>query len=231
MAILLYELVGRDRNRPFSPHCWKSAFSLAHKRLEFECVPTTFTAIPEIEGGMSRTVPVIRDGHNVIGDSFAIALYLEEAYPDRPSLFLGEGGKAMARFVERWTQSILAPLLLGVVLMDIHDSLDEEDQAYFRRTREKRFGKRLEEVMLNREGRLDTLSKALEPIRLTLSVQPFLGGERPLFADYIVAGMFQWARVVSTFQVLEDGDSVADWFERCLDLHDSLGRRVSAAAA
>jgi glutathione S-transferase len=231
MAILLYELVGKDRNRPFSPHCWKTAFSLAHKRLEFECVPTTFTAIPEIEGGVSRTVPVIRDGDNVIADSFAIALYLEEAYPERPSLFLGEGGKATARFVERWAGTALAPHLLSAVLMDIHDSLDAPDQAYFRRSREESFGRRLEEMPAGREERLDTLRRKLEPLRAMLSVQPFIGGDQPLFADYIVAGMLQWVRVVSPFRILEDGDSVSNWFERCLDLHDALGRRVSAAAA
>jgi glutathione S-transferase len=231
MTILLYELVGKDRNRPFSPHCWRTAFSLAHKRLEFDCVPTTFTAIPEIEGGVSRTVPVIRDGDNVIADSFAIALYLEEAYPERPSLFLGEGGKATARFVEHWAGRALAPHLLSAVLMDIHDSLDAPDQAYFRRSREERFGRKLEDMPAGREERLDALKRTLEPLRAMLSVQPFIGGDRPLFADYIVAGMLQWVRVVSPFRILEDGDSVSNWFERCLDLHDALGRRVSAAAA
>jgi hypothetical protein len=40
MRILLYELVGSDPRRPFSPHCWKIAMALAHKGLAFECVPT-----------------------------------------------------------------------------------------------------------------------------------------------------------------------------------------------
>ncbi|MGO8352360.1 hypothetical protein ACC790_38260, partial [Rhizobium johnstonii] len=31
--------------------------------------------------------------------SFDIALYLEESYPERPSLFNGEGGKALSRMV------------------------------------------------------------------------------------------------------------------------------------
>ena len=40
MTILLYDLVGNDPMRPFSPHCWKIALSLAHKGLPFESVPT-----------------------------------------------------------------------------------------------------------------------------------------------------------------------------------------------
>ena len=56
-----------------------------------------------------------------------------------------------------------------------------------------------------------------------LTYQPFIGGSTPLFADYIVFGAFQWVRIMSPFQMLGDGDPVADWFERCLDLHGGLG--------
>jgi glutathione S-transferase len=48
MPILLYDLVGKDTARPFSPHCWKVAFALAHKGLDFESVPTAFTEVPLI---------------------------------------------------------------------------------------------------------------------------------------------------------------------------------------
>jgi glutathione S-transferase len=230
MTILLYDLVGKDPGCPFSPHCWKVAFALAHKGLEFESVPVRFTAIGAVEDGVSRTLPVIRDGDKVVADSFAIALYLEETYPDRPSLFLGQGGRATARFVERWAGTALAPHLLRAVLTDIHDRLDTEDQAYFRKTREARFGKKLEEVPIGREERLGALNGTLEPLRAMLSVQPFIGGDGPLFADYIVAGMFQWVRVVSPFRMLEQGDPVTAWFERCLALHEGLGARIPAAA-
>ena len=144
MTILLYDLVGEDAARPFSPHCWKTAMSLAHKGLEFQRVPTPFTSVPSVEGGVSKTIPVIRDGDAVVADSFAIALYLDEAYPDRPTLFGGEGGKAMARFVERWSQLTVHPYLGAAALTDIHARLAPPDQAYFRDSREKRYGKRLE---------------------------------------------------------------------------------------
>jgi len=229
MTILLYDLVGRDPARPFSPHCWKVAFALAHKGLDFDSIPTPFTSVPTVEGGVSRTVPVIRDGARVVSDSFDIALYLEDTYPDRPSLFGGEGGKAMARFVERWSQLTIHPYLGAAALMDIHDCLGTEDRAYFRRSREQRFGKPLEEVGLSREADLARFRDSLEPLRSMLASQPFIGGASPLFADYIVAGAFQWVRVVSRFRPLAQDDPVASWFERCLDLHDGLGRRVAAA--
>ena len=60
---------------------------------------------------------------------------------------------------------------------------------------------------------------------MTLNDAPFLGGEQPLYADYLVFGAFQWARVISPFRVLEAGDRVSAWFERCLDLHGGVGRQ------
>ncbi|PDQ21192.1 beta-aryl ether-cleaving protein [Mesorhizobium sanjuanii] len=230
MTILLYDLVGRDTARPFSPHCWKAAMALAHKGLDISSVPTRFLEVPAVEGGISKTVPVIRDGDRVVADSFAIALYLDEAYPERPTLFAGEGGKAMARFIERWSQLTIHPYVTSAAIMDLHAMQDEANAAYFRTNREQRFGKRLEEVVAARDAGLAAFRAALEPLRSTLAYQPFIGGQSPLFADYIVFGALQWARIATPYRLLDDNDLVAQWFERCLDLHDGLGRKVAAAA-
>lgn len=230
MTILLYDLVGEDPARPFSPHCWKVAISLAHKGLDYRSVPTLFTEVPKVEGGFSKTVPVIRDGDRLVADSFAIALYLEEAYPDRPTLFGGEGSKAMARFIERWSQINIHSYLGSAALGDIYDRLASADRAYFRESREKRYGKTISEVVAERDARKASFLAKLEPMRSTLTYQPFLGGRSPLFADYIVFGAFQWVRVMSAYDVLPAGDPIREWFERCLDLHGGFGRRIAAAA-
>jgi len=230
MSILLYDLVGVDENRPYSPHCWKAAMALAHKGLAFRRVPTRFLDVPNVEGGVSASVPVIRDRENVVADSFAIALYLEETYPEGPSLFRGKGGEAMARFVERWSQTQLHPFLGSAALMDIYRRQDEPNAAYFRQSRQVRYGKPLEDVSADRDAHLEAFRKRLQPLRSMLDYQPFIGGQTPLFADYIVFGALQWVRIMSTYAFLEPGDVVADWFERCLDLHDAMGRQVSAAA-
>lgn len=230
MTILLYDLVGRDAARPFSPHCWKVAMALAHKGLDYRAVPTRFLEVPAIEGGTSKTIPVIRDGDKVIADSFAIALYLEEAYPDRPTLFGGKGGEAHARFVERWSQLTVHPYLGVTALTALHAMQDETNAAYFRQSREARYGKTLEEVSAAREAGLIAFRASLEPLRSMLTYQPWIGGSGPLFADYIVFGAFQWARIATPYRLLDDADPVAEWFGRCLDLHDGLGHRVPAAA-
>ncbi len=62
-----------------------------------------------------------------------------------------------------------------------------------------------------------------------LKFQPFIGGEGPLFADYILFGALQWLRVAAGLAMLASDDPVMAWFERCLDLHESRGRTVTAA--
>ena len=90
MTIKLYDLVSADGRR-FSGNCWRTHLALAHKGLPFETVPTRFTDIPNIGDGSHKTIPMIEDGGKEVCDSWVIANYLEETYPDMPSLF-GEGG-------------------------------------------------------------------------------------------------------------------------------------------
>ena len=100
MTVVMYDLVGRD-DRRFSPHCWRTRMALAHKGLEHEALPTRFIEIPKIEGGQVKTVPALRDSDRLIVDSWAIGQYLEQTYPERPSLFGGAGGEQVTRFVQR----------------------------------------------------------------------------------------------------------------------------------
>ena len=223
----LYDLVGRD-DRRFSPTCWRVKLALAHKGLDFQTVPTPFTRIAEVAGGVSKTVPILaHDGHHV-ADSWAIADYLETTFADRPSLFRGPGGRALAEFVDAWVLATLHQEMVTMVVQDIHDHLLPEDQAYFRYSREQRFGRRLEELQAGREARVEVLRGKLLPLRVTLKRQPYIGGERPLYADYMVLGAFQWARTVSPFKMLADDDPVRDYLDRLLDLHDGLARHGPA---
>ena len=81
--------------------------ALAHKGLAVETVPWGFTEKDRLPQPNAGRVPVIVDGGNVVRDSTAIADYLEEHYADRPTLFGGETGRALARFVQNWTETVL----------------------------------------------------------------------------------------------------------------------------
>jgi glutathione S-transferase len=221
----LFELVGSDAAKPFSPYCWRTRMALAHKGLTAETVPWCFTDKAALAPHKSEKVPVLIDGERTIADSWAIALYLEDAYPDRPSLFGGEGGRAMARMLNWWGDIAVVGGMFPMIAADIVARLAPEDAAYFRTSREARLGGvRLEDAAANRDKDVVRFRKSLDPMRLTLRSQPFLGGAVPNYADYIVFGGFQWARVVSPFRLLAEDDPVFAWRDKLLDAFDGSAR-------
>lgn len=226
MTIRLYDLAGADERCRFSPFCWRTRLALAHKGLEVETIPWRFTDKAKLPETSNGRVPVIVDGDRVVHDSWAIAEYLEDQYPDSPSLFPAGAGRPVALFLNTWADTVLNPAVAKLVVSDITDCLHAEDLPYFRSSREKRFGMPLEQVTADRDAALPGFRKLLEPLRQPLRRVPFLGGEAPAYADMIVFGAFQWARVVSPFELLAADDPVAAWRERMLDLHGGLARAV-----
>ena len=151
MTLKLYELVGSDASRPFSPFCWRTRMALAHKGLAAESIPWRFTEKQAIAPHGSEKVPVLLHGDGAVADSWAIALYLEDKFPDRPSLFCGEGGRAMARMLNWWGDLAIVGGIFPLIIADIPKNLAAVDAEYFRRTREARFNRPLEEIMATRD--------------------------------------------------------------------------------
>jgi glutathione S-transferase len=229
MALRLYDLAGADPNLRFSPYCWRTRLALAHKGLSVETIPWRFTDKDVIAFSRQGRVPVLVDGDTVVSDSWAIAEYLETAYPARPSLFGGASALAMARFVNSWADSIQISGIPRLVVSDIIGHLHEKDKDYFRSSREQRFGMTLEAFGTDRERHVVPFRQSLQPLRSVLAAQPFVGGTAANYADYIVFGGFQWARCVSAFELLEPDDPVAAWRDRLLDAFDGLARRAVRA--
>ncbi|SDB67250.1 Glutathione S-transferase [Belnapia rosea] len=229
MARQLYELCGTDPARRFSPYCWRSRMALAHKGLEAEVVPWRFTEKAALGFSGGDKVPVLVDGARTVTDSWAIAEYLEEAYPEAPNLF--QGTPAAQRFLATWSDAVLLPALAKLIVSDIPALLGPADRAYFIESRERRFGMPLGQVTAEREARLPEFRALLLPLRHLLRFQPFLGGAAPDYGDYCVFGTLMWPRAVSPLPLLEPGDAVHDWQERMLDLHGGLARAAPALAA
>ena len=225
MAIIFYDLAGQD-GRNFSPYCWRTRMALAHKGLDYEHKGTAFTAIRNVGDGHFQTVPIIEDDDRMVMDSSAIADYLEERYPDAPSLYGGEAARALCQFVHSWTNAVVHTGLARLIVRDIYDHICDEDRDYFRASREKIFGMTLEAVQADREDRLDAFRADLYPLRLTVRRQAFLGGERSNYADYIVYGAFKWASTISDFRLLADDDPVFAWYQRCGELFDGMAREA-----
>ena len=228
MGLQLYDLAGGEAERRFSPYCWRTKLALMHKGLPFETIPWRFSEKNVIAFSGQGRVPVLRDGDQVVSNSWTIASYLEDAYPDRPSLFRGDGGRAVTRFVNAWADGVLVVGILRLIITDIFAHLDEKDRAYFRQTREQRFGAALETISADRETNVLAFRKTLEPIRTLLAAQPYLGGEVPAYADYIVFGCFQWARCISAFPLLLNDDPVWAWRDRLLSAFDGFAEKALA---
>ena len=222
----LYDLAGAESDRRFSPYCWRIKMALAHKRLEVETIPWRFTDKDKIAFTNQGRVPVLVDGERWINDSWAIAVYLESTYPERPSLFGGGAGQALSRFHASWADSVLSPSLLKLVVLDIWKHVAPQDRDYFRKSREERLGKTLEEVVAEREATVLLFRDSLMPLRLVVNAQSFLGGDAPLYADYAVFGQFQWCRCISDFKLLAADDPVYAWRQRMLALFDGLAGKA-----
>jgi glutathione S-transferase len=226
MAIVMHDLAGADPALRFSPYCWRIRMALAHKGLAVETIPWRFTEKEVLAFSGQERVPVIRDGDTVVSDSWTIAEYLEDAYPERPSLFGGPTGRAHARFINGWADGVMLGGIARLILRDLLDVVDSKDRTYFRESREARFGMSLEAVQGGRETRVADFRASLLPVRLVLSKQAYLGGETPSYADHIIFGSLQWPRCVSRFELLAADDPIAAWRERMLDLFDGLGRKA-----
>lgn len=225
MALKLIELVGAEVERPFSPYCWRIRMALAHKQLEAEFIPWRFTEKHVLGCYGSETVPILIDNDEAIVDSWRIANYLETTYPERPSLFGGESARGMALMLNCWTDTIVLRGIFPIIATDIHRHLGPADQVYFRKTREARLGKSLEEVARTRESNITNLNASLAPLRSTLAAQAFLGGTSANYADYIIFSAFQWARTISPLKLLTANDPIFAWRERLLDAFDGLARK------
>jgi glutathione S-transferase len=223
MSIIMHDLAGADPDLRFSPYCWRTRFALAHKGLPVETVPWRFTEGEAIAFSGQGKVPVIQDDGKVVHDSWAIAEYLEEQVPT-PTLFGGAGGRAHALFINSWVDAVLMGGIARLIVRDILDVIDPADRAYFRSSREARFGCSLEEVQAGRDERLAAFRDLLLPVRLVLRRQAWLGGMAPSYGDHIVAGTLMWPRCASRIALLDNNDPVAAWLGRVMDLYGGLGR-------
>ncbi|TLF48170.1 glutathione S-transferase family protein [Halomonas urmiana] len=224
MTRVLYDLCGIDEGLRFSPYCWRVRYALAHKGLEVQTRPWHFTDKEALAFASHDKVPVLVDGDEVVTESYEILRYLDRAYPEAP--LLGEGlAETRARFFKYYAERSLAPAMLRTIIMDLLNAIHPDDRAYFRETREKRFGRTLEEFHSPAKG-LAQLDAALEPLRAQLTDSDFLDGDAPAGADYLVFGNFMWARCVSSADLVSNADPVHGWLERMLDQHGGLGRRA-----
>ena len=67
-----------------------------------------------------------------MADSWAIALYLEEAHPGRPPLFGAPAASGPTRVRNACADRVMVRGIAPLIIADIHECLHERDGAHFR---------------------------------------------------------------------------------------------------
>lgn len=226
MVLKLYDLAGAEDNIRFSPYCWRIKMALKHKGLEVEEIPWRYVEKDTIAFSNQIAVPVLVDGKKTIVDSWDIACYLESNYPQRPSLFGGKAAESEALFIKFWCDRVINPVVFQIVVLDVFENLHEKDKAYFRKSREAKLGKTLEEFAQPNDDYVTALNQALEPLRETLKSQAYLGGDAANFADYIIFAAFMWIESISSIKILNTEDSIYTWRDRLLNAFDGYASKA-----
>jgi glutathione S-transferase len=219
--ITIYDLQLRT-GATISPFVWATKYAICHKGFDLDIVPGGFTGIEERTGGRSQRVPVIVDDGHWVLDSWLIAEYLDETYPDRPTLIGGKAVANYARFMESWLWANVLREWMPNIVQDYRDMAMDVDRDYVTRTRTPP-GKTLEEIQAGREERLGKVPHKLQPLRDLLRETPWLGGDTPNYVDHRALAVFLFMAAVATTPVLTEDDPLRDWIERGFDLH-GLGR-------
>ena len=228
--MILYELHGLE-DRRYSLFSWRSRLAFAHKGIEPERGAVRISDKKAIAFSGQEKVPILRDGEEVVCDSWRIAEHLEARFPDAPSLFGGAAGKALTRFVASFVDRQLLPKLAPMLMLDVLGIVDAQDGEHLRRQIEGAFKRSLEELAAARDKEVVAFRRLLDPARAVLAGNAFLAGPSPAYADYALFSLFQWGRIVSGFPLLEEKDPLFAWRERMLDLHGGLARVQAARGA
>jgi glutathione S-transferase len=250
-VITFYDIASDEPLRTFAPNTFKSRYALNYKRVPYK---TEWVDTPDIhalrerlgvpanrtlpDGSPYHTLPVIHDAStgNIVGDSFEIALYLDNQYPEKRSLFRPMTTGLTAAFNAQ-VDNIFTKYVPLATEMPFPPRCAEAVGAMFA----KRFGvKDLSEMALSDEAReellvefeiaLGELAKAYRhtggttdryfrsegtakpqgqrppPGRESASV--FLDGDQPAYADFIVGA---WLKMMEASMPKWDWERLCSW--------------------
>jgi glutathione S-transferase len=229
MPITLYDLAAANPAIRFSPYVWRTRFCLLHKGLAFDAIPWRFTDKDALAPTEQGRVPVIVDndrGGRWVADSWQIARYLDDTYPERPAIMATAAERAQGRLTAVWAETAVHAAGFPLILGNLFAHLDPKDQPYFRQSREERFGQTLEQLTVAPAAGIAALRKSLAPAEAALAEAAFLSGERPGFADFALAGSLLWIWITAPVAPLDATSGVGRWFETMLDLFDGHARKA-----
>lgn len=239
--IVFYDIASGPPIRPFAPNPWKTRYALNFKRAPFVTqwvdladVTSTRKSLGvepvrfHADGEPFYTLPAIRDpgsaDNKVVGDSFDIAVYLEEKFPEAPSLFRTGSIGLYASFNAHMDTVFPVGAALAAQNFPFNPATEEQSKAEFCR----RLGvQSWDDLLLSEEARagiLSGLQKSLGDVAKYFRFSgagdegPFIGGKEADYADIIIGG---WLMMFS--QTVPEWEEIRGWHGGVWGrLHDGL---------
>ncbi|KJA24356.1 hypothetical protein HYPSUDRAFT_162101, partial [Hypholoma sublateritium FD-334 SS-4] len=198
---------------PWSPNTWKvSRYCLNLKKIPYK---TEWVEMPDVAAhcqklGISPTtnksdwniihaLPAIHDLSTGIylSDSVRIAEYLETQYPDGPQIFPRNTIGLQIDFEDCLNAKLAS--LWEFVVPPIWHILNPTSQVYYRTTREKAWGKTLEDITPSgddRAGQWKKVEAGFSGMAVWYSKKsgggPFMMGSQVSWVDFVVGGHLMW---------------------------------------
>ncbi|KAL0563417.1 hypothetical protein V5O48_018650 [Marasmius crinis-equi] len=234
--ITLYDLgpIKTPKEWGMSPFVRRVMFTLNYKKIPFELIQLpleelepkakSLGALPtkHITGPSKYTVPIIHDSRTgkVLSDSFLIAEYLDEAYPDTPKVF-PPGTRALQKVFNDAVLMKFAPL----IALYLDRIIDYDASPVIQVALAERFGafppqltdEQRAEAWKQVEASLNELESAYGT-----AGGVFVMGDKPVFADFSLAGLF--ANIKLSF-----GEESEEWKRTSKWIGGRFGKVVEAA--
>ncbi|KXN83374.1 hypothetical protein AN958_01511 [Leucoagaricus sp. SymC.cos] len=213
--ITLYDVASKIPDMTtWSPNTWKARYVLDFKRLPYKLIAVEYYDIEKTlkDAGVQPTgkrnddsdlytVPSIVDSNTgaKVSDSIKIALYLEETYPETPSIFPHNSAALHQAFFTYFNTTITS--IWSTILPRIPEILDERAKTHYIALRTKTLGRPLAEIDPVGEERDDLFRKMKDAFTMFDGFYQkngrgmFIMGDSPGFADLMIGGVVQGLKV------------------------------------
>ncbi|TBU27115.1 hypothetical protein BD311DRAFT_779188 [Dichomitus squalens] len=234
--IVLYDIPLNANGTAWSPHTWRTRYTLNYKNLAYRTVWVPYTSIEPTSKRLAArptslwpddapryTLPAIFDPstNTPIADSIAIARYLDAQYPHTPRV-IPEGTEGFHEAFLVALDAVTSPALRNLAMPASLVRIDDEAaKAKYKRDREWQVGGAMEEWAPEgsekRVGLWRELEAGLAKVAKWYEAgedkdRKFLMGDDPVMADFVVAGRLMWLKVVLG-EEHEEWKAVETWHE------------------
>jgi glutathione S-transferase len=228
--IVFYDIASAPPVTTYAPNPWKTRYALNFKGVNYR---TEWIELPDVadvrkklgsapvrkhmDGSDFYTLPIIQDHTtgDIVGDTFDIALYLDEKYPDGPRLIPEGSAGVYAAFNIQMDAVFTNHVVLCIHGTPFNPATAEQTKATFA----KRAGLPSWESMIPTEEAMAAVVVSFEAALGGLvkcfrhrDEGPFLEGAQPTYADMIIGG---WLSMMKTCMRSEEWQKLEKW-------HDSL---------